>query len=70
MLVECLNLLCQRRVIREELRRRKVYPVIRNLAEGVAEEAEAVSEAIIDLVNLLVRDEDPSTAEEEAAVVA
>jgi hypothetical protein len=64
MLVECLNLLCQRRVIREELRRRKVYPVVRNLAEGVESETEAVSSAIIDLVNLLVRDEDPNTAED------
>lgn len=63
MLIECLNLLCQKRVIRDELRKRKVYPVIKNLAEE--QEDERVAEAIIDVVNLIVRDEDPEVAVEE-----
>ena len=58
MLVECIQLLCQRRPIREELRKQKVYPVIRNLA--YAQDDESVSTTIIDIVNLLMRDEDAS----------
>lgn len=57
MLLECLVLLCQKRVMRTELRKRKVYPVMRNL--DLVEEDEAVSTVIYDVVNFLIGDEDP-----------
>ena len=59
MLVECIILLCQRRGIREELRKKKVYPVLRNLDLKVEEEK--VSAAIYEAVNFLIADEDPNT---------
>ena len=55
MLLESIILLCQRRNVREELRRRKAYPVVRNL--DYLQENEAVSELIYEIVNLLMRDE-------------
>ena len=57
LLLECLLLLCQRRAIRNELRRRKVYPIIRNLDYVI--ENERASEIIYELVNFLMRDEEP-----------
>ena len=57
MLLESVVLLCQRRGIREELRKRKVYPICRNL--DYLQENEAASSLILDVVNLLMRDEDP-----------
>jgi hypothetical protein len=59
MLLECIILLCQRRGVREELRKRKVYPVIRNL--DVKLEDEGVSAVLYEVVNFLIGDEDPST---------
>jgi hypothetical protein len=60
MMLECLLLLCQRRGIREELRKRKVYPIMRNLDLKI-ENNEAISTAIYEVVNLLISDEDPNT---------
>jgi len=59
MLLECIILLCQRRGLREELRKRKVYPVMRNL--DIKIEDEGVSEVLYEVVNFLIGDEDPST---------
>jgi hypothetical protein len=56
MIIECLILLCQRRIIRNDLRRRKVYPIVRNL--DYEQENEDVSTQILELVNLLMRDEE------------
>lgn len=58
MLLECILLLCQRRIIREMLRKRKVYPIIRNLDYLLGNDT--VSDIIFELVNLLMRDEDPN----------
>jgi Domain of unknown function (DUF383)/Domain of unknown function (DUF384) len=54
-----LSAFCQRRGIREELRKKKVYPICRNL--DYLQENEAASSLILDIVNLLMRDEDPDT---------
>jgi hypothetical protein len=59
MLLECVILLCQRRGLREELRKRKAYYVVRNLDLKV--EDEQVSEKIYEIVNFLMGDEDLST---------
>ena len=40
------------------MRAKKVYPIIRNLT--LNQEDDRVNEAVIDIVNLLMRDEDPS----------
>lgn len=58
MLIECLQLLCQRRGIREELRKRKVYYIIRNMDSKT--EVEEINAAVYEVVNLLICDEDPS----------
>ena len=58
MLLECIVLLCQRRGLREELRKRKVYNVVKNLDTKV--EDDRVSELIYEIVNLLMGDEDHS----------
>lgn len=58
MLLECVILLCQKRGIREELRKRKVYPMCRNL--DYLQEDEGVSNLILEIVNFLMRDEDPN----------
>mmetsp|Transcript_27805 Transcript_27805/g.26623 ORF Transcript_27805/g.26623 Transcript_27805/m.26623 type:complete len:399 (-) Transcript_27805:51-1247(-) len=57
MLLECIILLCQKRGIREELRKKNVYPICRNL--DYLQEDEGVSNLILEIVNLLMRDEDP-----------
>ena len=59
MLLECIILLCQRRGVREELRKRKVYPICRNL--DYMQEDEGVSTTILEIVNLLMGEEDPAT---------
>ena len=59
MLLECIILLCQKRGIREELRKRQVYPMCRNL--DYLQEDGGVSSLILEIVNLLMRDEDPDT---------
>lgn len=57
MIIECLLLLCQKRGIREELRKFKLYPIIRNLDLHV-EVGEELRENIYKLVNFLVGEED------------
>lgn len=59
MLLECIILLCQKRGMREELRKRKVYPVVRNLDLKI-EENEDIGNATQEIVNFLMGDEDPS----------
>lgn len=63
--MECLHLLCQKRTIRDELRKRKAYPVIKNLA--MDQTGDKVDDAIIDVVNLTMRDEDPDAPADEDA---
>jgi len=62
MLLECVVLLCQRRGVREELRKRRVYCVVRNLDVHLGEQLERVTELIYDIVNFLIGDEDQDTA--------
>ena len=62
MLLECMVLLCQRRGVREELRKRRVYCVVRNLDVHLGEQHERVTELIYDIVNFLIGDEDHATA--------
>ena len=57
MLLECLTLLCQRRVIREELRKRKVYIIVRNLDDVAGKSNEDIRRIILEIVNFLVRDD-------------
>lgn len=64
MLLECVILLCQKRGIREELRKRQVYPMCRNL--DYLQEDEDVSNLILEIVNLLMRDEDPNAPLEDS----
>lgn len=59
MLLECIILLCQKRGMREELRKLKVYPVVKNLDLKI--EDEGVSTAVYEIVNFLMGDEDPDT---------
>lgn len=63
MLLECVILLCQKRGIREQLRKKNVYPICRNL--DYLQEDEGVSNLILEIVNLLMRDEDPDAPQEE-----
>jgi hypothetical protein len=58
MLLECIVLLCQKRMMREELRKRKAYFVCRNL-DYQLQEIEAINKIVYDIVNFLMRDEDP-----------
>ena len=62
MLLECVVLLCQRRGVREELRKRRVYCAVRNLDVHLGEQHERVTELIYDIVNFLIGDEDHATA--------
>ncbi|SCZ90269.1 BZ3500_MvSof-1268-A1-R1_Chr1-3g01882 [Microbotryum saponariae] len=62
-LVETLVLLASTRLCREAMRKRGVYAVIR--AAHLAETVDKVTEPMVRLVNLLMRDEDESTALEE-----
>lgn len=59
MLLECIILLCQRRGLREEMRKRGAYFVVKNL--DLKTEDEGVSGAIYEIVNFLMGDEDPDT---------
>ena len=65
MLVECVVLLCQKRQNRDELRKLRVYPICRNL--DYLQEDERVSEIILDIVNLLMRDEEQTEEERKEA---
>lgn len=58
MLLECFLILCHKRVIRERLRLKKVYPVIRNL--DYLQDNEEVSALIYEVVSQLIGNEDPS----------
>ncbi len=55
MLLECIVLLCQKKDMRNTLRKMKVYPIVRNL--DLEQEDESINEVIVDIVNLLMRDE-------------
>lgn len=59
MLLECIILLCQKRGIRDELRKKQVYPICRNL--DYLQDDESVSNLILEIVNFLMRDEHPDT---------
>ena len=51
-------MLCQRRIIREELRNKKVYPIIRNF-DYKLEGKDDISDMIAEIVNFLIRDDIP-----------
>jgi len=57
MLMECVVLLCQTRVIRNILRKERVYYVCRNTDYYL--ENDRVNDIMHDIVNFLERDEDP-----------
>lgn len=59
MLLECLQLLGQKRAMREEMRKQKVYPICRNL--DYLQEDEDISSIIYEIVNLTMGEEDPNT---------
>ena len=61
LLVECILLLCQQRIIRERLRALKVYPIIRNF--DYEHDNQEASDVIYEIVQLLVRDEAPEEAD-------
>ena len=66
MLLECIVLLCQKRYLRDELRKRKVYSVIKNLDLKLADDEathDKFSEIIRNIVDFQMRDE--SFEEEE-----
>ena len=58
MLLECLLILCHKRVIRERLRIKKVYPILRNL--DYLQDNEEISALIYEVVSQLIGNEDPS----------
>ena len=58
MTLECFILLFQRRRNREELRKRKVYPIARNVAIEMGD-CDEVTAVVDELVQLLMRDEEP-----------
>lgn len=62
MLVECVLLCCQRRVLRDELRKLNVYLVIKNLATEVVDH-DPICDKIQEIVDLLVRDESSHPAD-------
>ena len=57
MLLECLLMLCTRRLIREELRKRKVYFIVRNYNYSLPQENEKFDTLILDIVNFLQRED-------------
>lgn len=59
MILECIILLCPRRGIREELRKLKIYYIIKNL--DILIENEKINELIYEIVNFLMGDEDKDT---------
>jgi hypothetical protein len=59
MLLECIILLCQRRGLREELRKKRAYFVVKNLDLKIDDEW--ISESVYEIVNFLMGDEDPDT---------
>ncbi len=69
MLLDCIVLLCQRRVIREELRKLHVYYVVKNLAPEVMENDEIFA-TIQNIVDFLMRDESFDDVSDGALVKA
>ena len=61
MLLECLILLCQKRAMRDFIRKSKIYPVVRNL--DYEQSNEDISSIIFEIVNFIYRDEDPENKE-------
>ena len=63
MILECLVLLCQKRNIRNELRKLKVYPIIRNVDLNLIDKSEELhdqfSDIIRKIVDFLMGDEEP-----------
>ena len=59
MLLESLQLLGQKRAIRESMRQQKVYPICRNL--DYLQDDEDISNIIYEIVQLTMGDEDPDT---------
>ena len=57
MLLECLLMLCTRRLIREELRKRKVYFIVRNYNYSLPQVNEKFDTLILDIVNFLQRED-------------
>ena len=57
MLLECILMLCTRRLVREELRKRKVYPIVRNFNYSLPQENEKFDSLILDIVNFLQRED-------------
>jgi hypothetical protein len=75
LILDCLRLLCVKRVIRYELRKQKLYPVLRNLDLALTENEtlhDKLFQPIRDIVDLLTGDEDPDEerAEREPAAIA
>jgi len=58
MLLECIILLCQKRAMRDYIRKCKIYPVVRNL--DYDQSNEDISSIIFEIVNFIYRDEDPN----------
>jgi hypothetical protein len=65
-LLESLLILCQTRIIRERLRVRKVYPILRNL--DYLQDNEEVSALIYEVVSQLIGNEDASNPTQPTAV--
>jgi hypothetical protein len=65
LLVECLFLLQAQRETRELLREKALYPIVRELHKF--EKDEAVSNAIHDVVEMLIRDEEPEEQPQQQA---
>jgi hypothetical protein len=58
MLLDCIMLLCQKRWTREHLRKKKVYPICRNIDYLLVDDK--VNDIVFEIVNFLERDEDLS----------
>ena len=50
-------MLCTRRLIREELRKKKVYPILRNFNYSLPQKIVKFDSIILDIVNFLQRDD-------------
>ena len=57
-------MLGQKRAMREEMRKRKVYPICRNL--DYLQDDEDISSIIFEIVQLTMGDEDPNTPVDDA----
>jgi hypothetical protein len=57
LLLECIILLCQTKLIRQELRKRKVYPICRNMDYLL--EDDSINDTVFEIVNFLEREDDP-----------